>query len=244
MGAPLWGTCDSIIAAVAMKKEVIRKIIPEGIEFTSQDLTPEDEHPVLYMFNKQKIRVFFPWLTRNYYEMIPLIPWVHLTKEPGKNYQMAPILYVSSLMVVIGARILWHLNKVWAKMKVNPPMQDFPKTKYVNETVFRKGIEAIQMNAAADGELGKPPAFPNLQKLSPMLLTDALINAPGPVFYTAVYQVTMNEVQGANVKIEVLNIDGWPDGSFSVPSINNAVLGGFFLNFSWNLYWPKKQKNN
>jgi hypothetical protein len=174
--------------------------------------------------------------------MIPLIPWVHLKKDPEKNYQMAPILYVSSIMIVIGARILWHLNKVWSRMKVAPPIKNFPEVRYVDEKVFRKGSEAIQMHADADGNIGKPSDFPNLEKLSPMLLTDALINAPGPVFYSAVYQVTMIEVQPAKVKIDIKNIQGLPVGEMVLPGINQSVLGGFFLNFSWNLYWPKKMK--
>ena len=75
MGAPLWGTCKSILAAVAMDKNVIKKIIPNGIAFTPQNITGAGGHPVIFMFNKQKIRIFFSWLIINYYEMIPLIPW-------------------------------------------------------------------------------------------------------------------------------------------------------------------------
>jgi hypothetical protein len=240
MGAPLWGTCKSILAPVALEKEMIKKIIPDGIDFTPQTITPAGKHPVIFMFNKQKIRVFFSWLVVNYYEMIPLIPWMHFIGKPDKSYQMSPILYVSNPFIVLGARIMWHLNKVWSKMVVTPPIENFQKMKYLNEKVIRKNIESIEINAKADGELGDSNNFPNLQVLSPLLLTDALINAPGPVFYTAVYQVTMNKIQGAKVNMKILNIDGLPKQEFNVPSINEKVLGGFFIDFSWNLFWPKK----
>ncbi len=240
MGAPLWGTCKSILAAVAMDKNVIKKIIPNGIAFTPQNITGAGEHPVIFMFNKQKIRIFFSWLIINYYEMIPLIPWVHLEGKPDKQYQMSPILYVSNPFIVLGARIMWHLNKVWAAMKVAPPIDEFQKLKYLNERVIRKKMDAIEMYAEADGQPGAPQSFPHLQTLSPMLLTDALINAPGPVFYTAVYQVTMIEIQGAKVNFKVMDIEGLPKQEFNVASINEKVLGGFYINFSWKLFWPKK----
>jgi hypothetical protein len=240
MGAPLWGTCKSILAPVAMKKEVIKKIIPNGIDFTPQNITAADEHPVIFMFNKQKIRIFISWFTVNYYEMIPLIPWMHFNGKPDKSYQMSPILYVSNPFIVIGARIMWHLNKVWAAMQVAPPIEEFQKVRYMNEKVLRKKINAIEMHAEADGQPGNPQSFANLQTLSPMLLTDALINAPGPVFYTAVYQVTMEEIQGANVKLKIMDIAGIPNQELNIPSINDKVLGGFFISFSWKLFWPKK----
>ena len=125
-------------------------------------------------------------------------------------------------------------------MQVNPPIKDFQKLRYMNEKVIRKKIVAIEMHAEADGQPGPPQNFANLQTLSPMLLTNALINAPGPVFYTAIYQVTMHEIQGAQVKINVTDLAGLPKQEFTVPSINEQVLGGFFIDFSWNLFWPKK----
>jgi hypothetical protein len=112
--------------------------------------------------------------------------------------------------------------------------------KYLDEKVFRKNLEAIQMHASADGQIGKPGDFPNLLKLQPLLMTDALINAPGPVFYTAVYQIIMSEVQGAAVSVNVKNIDGLNNQVYNVPPINSNVLGGFFVSFSWKLFWPRK----
>ena len=238
----LWGTANSIFVPKAMKKEVLRPLLTTDLDFTAQSFTAADEHPVIFMFNTQKIRIIFPFFTMNYYEMIPLIPYVHFKTAPETSYQMSPILYVSSLLIVIGARIAWHLNKVWAKFNLSAPVKDFPKVKYLNEQVSYKFIEAITLEANAEGASGKPEDFPNYMNLFQLLATNALINTPdpNPEYWLAYYKMTTREIQGATATVDVKDVNGLPKMKFSTASIANDPMGSFRVYFEWDLGWPRK----
>jgi len=138
MPLKLWGTCDSLNAVVQMPKCEIRPLLTKDLDFTPQDLTAEGFHPIIFQANTQCIRIFVSWFRMSYYEMIPLIPLIHFKGEPKVYYQTAPILYVSSILIVIGARIMWHLNKVCAKFKLSDKVKNMPKVKYINENCFPK----------------------------------------------------------------------------------------------------------
>ena len=240
---PLWGSSDSIFAAVSMKKKDLNQFLTDDLAYTESHITKADEHPVIFMFNKQKIRILLPFFIMNYYEMIPLIPYVHFKENPSKSYQTSPILYVSSRMIVIGARIAWHLNKVFARFKVSPPIQKFPEAKHLSTSVFREKINAINFISESSGETAKPKVFPNLQALTPLLSTDALIlayesaNSPNK-YWTTAYQFNMVEVQPCTTKIELIDIEGLAKQTFNVPDINKNVFGSFRVKFNWKLPWP------
>ncbi len=228
---PLWGTSRSVFAAISMKKAALAGFLTSDLGFTPCALVPEDEHPVVYMLNRQKIRMFLPFFIMHYWEMIPLIPYVHFKDKPEKPYQTSPILYVSSWMIVLGARIMWHLNKVCAKFDVTPPMKQLPAVKHLSAQVFRKTTKAITISAELTGDGGAPSGFPNAEQLGGLLSSDALIvsYASGPgtqdKYWTAAYQFTIQEVQPCNARIDVLDVEGLPRETFSVPPITDAVLG-------------------
>lgn len=240
---PLWGSSDSVFAAISMKKKDLNQFLTDDLAFTESELTAEDEHPVIYMFNKQKIRILFPFFIMNYYEMIPLIPYIHFKDNPSKSYQTSPILYVSSRLIVFGARIAWHLNKVFATFKVAPEITKLPLTKHMTLEVYREKINAINFKSMVVGETQKPAAFTNLQVLKPLLSTDALIvsyssgNNPNK-YWTTAYKFEMVEVQPCTTKIEVLAIEGLPKERIDVPSIIENQLGSFRVKFKWKLPWP------
>lgn len=246
--APLWGTSDSIFVPTAMKKSDLRSLLTDDLDFTPQDYTATDEHPVVFMFNSQKIRILFPFFVMNYYEMIPLIPYVHFKKNPIVSYQTSPILYVSSLLIIIGARIVWHLNKVLGKFNLSIPMNQFSQVKHLNEEVFSKHIfdkkkdaRAITLDAAAEGETGGIDKFPNFVKLWPLFNTNALIynDAANPKYLIAPYVMTVAALQGVDAKIEVGRIEGLPPMKFVSPSINKSVMGSFWVSFEWDLWMTK-----
>jgi hypothetical protein len=242
---PLWGSSHSIFAAVPMKKNNLNQFLTTDLDYSETGITPPDEHPVIYMLNMQKIRILLPCFIMNYYEMIPLIPYIHFKDNPTKNYQTSPILYVSSLMIVIGARIMWHLNKVWAKFKVEPQVQNLPKVKHLSAQVFRSTINAINIESKIDGETRKPHDFQNVNTLIPLLSTDALIvsyasgTSPNK-YWTTAYQFAMEEVQPCITEIDVIAIDGLPVQKFNVPGIQTSVLGSFRVYFKWKLPWPRR----
>ncbi|OHX67225.1 hypothetical protein [Flammeovirga pacifica] len=237
--ASLWGECDAILGATAYPKDEVKKLLPQEIDLSDQDLTSAQEHPVVFMFNTQKIHIFFKFFTMRYYEMIPLIPYVHFKNDPKVNYQMSPILYVSSFLIVLGGQLLWHINKVLGKFKVPLPISDFPKVKHYKQKVYRKHIEAIEMSAEADGQTGSIADFPNAEKLSQLWHTNAIVNND-TTFWTAQYEVVDKEVQPAKVTIDIKDIEGLSNKNFSIPSVKNSVLGGLRLKFDWKLWWPKK----
>lgn len=240
MNPQLWGTCESINAVVAMPKCELRPLLTKDLDFTPQNFTPEGSHPVIFQANTQHIHVFFKWFKLTYYEMIPLIPYIHFKSNPSVSYQSAPILYVSKWSIVIGARILWHLNKVVGKFKLSIPVSEFAKVKHLSEEVFRKNVLAVTMDSKAAGEVGKPEDFPNFQKISTLFMRDAMIYNDLLQYWVAKYEVEVQSVQPATSVIEINNIPGLSAGKYESPSIKDSLLGAFQINFSWKLWEPKQ----
>ncbi|WP_281613425.1 hypothetical protein [Flammeovirga sp. SubArs3] len=237
--ASLWGHCDAILAATSLPKKILRKLLPDTIDFTSQNYTSGDDHPVIYMFNEQVIHIFFSFFKVKYKEMIPLIPFVHFKDNPSVNYQTSPILYVDSLLIVFGGQVMWHLNKVIGKFMGTSEIQHFSKMKYLSHKVFRENIETITMTATPTGEVGTIDDFPYCKQLSELWHTGAIINNE-TTFWTARYEVIDKSVQGAAVNIQVKDIEGLPSQTLDIPPIQENILGGFQLTFDWKLWWPKK----
>lgn len=246
----LWGTADSLFVPTAMKKSDLKPLITEAVDFSPQSFTAPDEHPVVFMFNKQKIRIILPFFILNYYEMIPLIPHVHFKNNPTKEFQMSPILYVSSRLIVIGARIFFHLNKVLGVMKLTTPMKNFPKVKSIKEDVFRKNFwnckktYSLDMTAIADGIEGLPSEFPNYLNIESWFNCDAIINTPDPdaKYWTAVYKMQTRKIMAANAKVDIKNLEGIKPQIIISESIKSNPLGSFWVNFEWDLAVPKKYK--
>jgi len=240
MPLKLWGTCESLNAVVQMPKCEIRPLLTKDLDFTPQDFTAEGYHPIIFQANTQCIRIFVSWFRMSYYEMIPLIPLIHFKGEPKVYYQSAPILYVSSILIVIGARIAWHLNKVCAKFKLSNKVKNMPKVKYINERVIKNSITAITMESEAAGETQAPTAFPNFEKIEPLFNHDALIYNGKLDYWRAPYSIVAHEVQPTTAKVHINNIPNMVAQSFNIPSIEDSPLGAYRLNFSWTLFIPKK----
>lgn len=237
---PLWGTASAVMGVAALKKEVVEQLIPPDIALSAQDITPAGTHPVVFQLNKQKIRILLPFFTMNYYEFIPLIPHVHFKNAPDKPYQMSPILYVSSWLIVLGARIAWHLNKVWATFRMSPEVNNFFDSASLGTAIYRSGVEAVVISTQAQGQPGPETAFPNLEKIASMLNTDAIINSPDNQYWTASYRIEISKVQGITEDMQ-LHMPELPElSSLSFPSITDNVLGACKIDFSWKLAFPKK----
>jgi hypothetical protein len=176
----------------------------------------------------------------NYYEFIPLIPLVHFKDNPSKNYQMSPILYVSSRLIVLGARIVWHLNKVFAKFRLTPKVKTMFDAQDILTKIYRKRVEAVSSEVHGEGDVGTMSDFPYLVEFEPYLNTDAIINSPTNQYWTAVYRIEPAEVQGSPVNID-LSMPELPElQNVIVPSIAKSLQGGFKINFRWTLEWPRK----
>lgn len=225
-----------------MPKEEIRPLLTEDLDFTPQSLTKEGYHPIIFQANTQHIRIFVSWFRMNYYEMIPLIPLIHFKKASDQYYQSAPLLYVSSILIVIGARIMWHLNKVWSKFNLSAEVESLPKVKHISESVFRKSVEAIDMDSEEAGETGKPGDFPNYEKIEPMFNHDALIYNDKQKYWVATYSIETHDVQPTVAKVDIKDIPEMKSQSFKIPSIVESPLGAYRLNFSWELLRPKRFK--
>ena len=247
--APLWGECESVFSTVSLSKEEIKsyKMITDDLDFKAQNFTKEGDHPVIFMLNTQKIHIFFKWFTVRYHEMIPLLPYIKFKKDPEDTpYQCSPILYVDNLGIIIGARILWHLNKVWARFVLNKPISKVNEGGKYTSLVYSKSLfskkKAVQAEVTLIGSEGEIENFPNLVNLSKLFLTNALIynfNSP-PEYWVANYIVKMKSAQGAESTVETFGIKRFPNKKFKIPSITENVLGAFKLKFDWYLHKPTK----
>lgn len=241
---PLWGSSHSVFAAVSLSKRSIRSFITDDMDFSQTNLTTSDQHPVIFMLNRQKIRIILPIFAINYFEFIPLVPFVHFKDNPTKNYQTSPILYVSNYLIVLGAKIFWHLNKTLGRFKLQKGLRSFPKTKYLKVQVCYQKTEAVKLLSQICGEPGTPDSFPNMKSLMPLLTTDALMirypsGSTPAKYWVSAYQFNPLYIQPCSTELDVEDVASFPEMERLVPDIRESVLGSFFCHFHWKLPWPK-----
>ncbi|TAE19349.1 MAG: hypothetical protein EAZ95_02025 [Bacteroidetes bacterium] len=237
----LWGTANAIMAISSVKKSEVVKMLPPAVALSPQTFTPEDEHPVVFLFNKQRIRLMFRYLYIDYYEFIPLIPLVHFRDNPNRHYQMSPILYVNSRRVVFGATVVWPLNKVMAKFSFTPAINDFFGAPDIVGQIDRSANTGkVLLDSHAEGKIGIMKDFPHLENFLPHLNTDAIISSPTHDYWTANYRIKTSIVQGmrANVGLDIPELRELK--SFEAPSISQTLFGAFRIKFSWTLARPIK----
>jgi hypothetical protein len=176
-------------------------------------------------------------LKLDYNEFILMLPYVQFkdtSAEPDTIFCFLPVLYLDSILAVLGGRIFWEFNKELARFNVTQSnfliSSEILDEAYFNSTFLQAG--------------GSVPAqsIQNFEAIIPIL------NLPvvefGPEGYvTSFYKMDYENANLTPSTASVLNSSSkYLPGKASIfsESIEENVLGAFNMNYDWELSWAKK----
>lgn len=228
----------SIFGVYEVEKKFLQSWLPPNMDFSKQDITQEGFHPIVFMLNSQKIKILSPCFGLSYWEWIPLLPYVHFKSEPNRPFQMSPILYVNSRLIVWGAQLVWKLNKVFATFE---PKEQFPSPKFAM-SITRNKQTTVQLTSDTNKlEWKTPEIIQNLQKVLPLLTTEAAIYAPSTQTYRiADYRFNLLKVADTSLHLNLKMPEMPFIHSVDIPPISKQAIGAFWGYFQWKLQWPQK----
>jgi hypothetical protein len=238
---PLEGHCLGRFAFCSVASAFLQSLLPDDLVLASQPYTPTGEHPLLLMFNNTWLKSN-PNLKRiatesnvalslNYFEYIVMLPYVKFKEPPYNNkgpYCYLPILYLNSLLAVMGGRIFWEFNKQMAGFSVQPLL--FSVTAETDGTPLLSGATPIM------GILQPDTSIPNFQAITPMLQLPVIEHGLYG-YVSSVYKIFFENIDIAPAAIDVSNsaCHFMPPGVISSPAITENPLGSFHMDYNWKL---------
>lgn len=244
---PLAGSCEGRFVLTSLSSEFLQSLLPSQLILAPQNYSPEGSHPVMLMYNYTHLQstealskiadMLGLELRLNYNEFILMLPFVQFKnneEEKDNVYCYLPVLYLDSLLAVLGGRIFWEFNKEMARFKVSDT-DVLISSEIFNEPYFNSSF-------LTSGSPVPARSLPNFEALVPIL------NLPvvefGPEGYvTSIYKMDYENASIIPSSASVLNHSSkyFPDdASIFSQSIKENVLGAFNMNYNWELSWTKK----
>lgn len=245
---PLYGTCDGRFALTTLTESFASSLLPPDLELAPQSYTGEDTHPVLLMINDTRLNTnpFLEGISKrhhlnlklHYNEFIVMLPYVQFKEEKYNTdgpFCFLPVLYLDSLLAVLGGRIFWEFNKDLAHFKVNN--LDYE----IDHEITRASYLNATFSEAPSLVLGEDLA--NFRAITPILQLPVI--EYGLLGYiSSVYKVGYENSYIGPFSMELTNksCPYLPKETFQIPSIIDNPLGAFTLTYDWSLTYAKPIK--
>jgi len=234
---------------LAVPWELVRLLLPAGLELGSQNLTPAGTHPVLLFFNdmfrlEMSIPTMVPSLT--YHEHHVGIPFTFLAN--GLNcvgtsgpYYFMPKLHLDNLLPVLGGIAFWGFAKELTYITVRA--HDYTVTSLTGQRLAT--LEWDTINDAYRSVIDFPLFAPIQQILSQPIISMVPFSV-GPFFSLSDMQrrwdlATLAPMR-ASLQVDAAYVAGYPSGRSPevgwLPSIIDTSLGCYVLRVPWWLSLP------
>jgi hypothetical protein len=242
---PLTGNCNGKFTFVSVDASFLQSLLPPSIILAQQKYTPPGQHPLLLMFNdtylqsndflKSIARQYNIPLKLHYNEFIVMIPFVKFRDEAlneSTAYCFLPVLYLDSLLAVIGGRIFWEFNKNMAVFDVT------------NTTYLVSSEELRQPYFYSEFILGKDrlPSrdVKNFVSITPILELP-VIEYGSYGYVSSIYKIEYEDAYIIPISSTTENrfCRYLPNTTLQVPDILVNELGGFIMNYTWSLSYIK-----
>ena len=238
---PLECHCHGRFAFLSAASDFVQGLLPADLVLSSQQYTPEGQHPLLLMFNDtwlktnpnlEKIATASDAvLNLHYDEFIVMLPYVQF-KEPQYNgkgpYCYLPVLYLDSILAVLGGRIFWEFNKEMADFDVQP----------TTFTVMEEGGTNMILSGLIlfSGFLQPDHSVPNFEKIAPILQLPVIEHGLYG-YVSSVYKIFFEnqDIAAAGVDVTNTSCQFMPPGLISSPAITENPLGSFYMDYDWKL---------
>jgi len=238
---PLEGHCQGRFAFFSAASDFLQSLLPDDLVLAPQEYTPTGQHPLLLMFNDTWLKSNLNLeriaaasdsiLNLHYYEFIVMLPYVQF-KEPQYNgngpYCYLPVLYLDSLLAVLGGRIFWEFNKQLAGFTVKPLV--------FTVTAENGGNVILSSLSMMSGFFQPDKSIPNFQTIAPILELPVIEHGPYG-YVSSVYKISFENQDIAPAGLEVTNstCQFMPPGLITSPAITENPLGSFQMDYDWKL---------
>lgn len=238
---PLEGHCEGRFAFCSVDSKFLQLLLPDELVLARQQYTPSGEHPLLLMFNNTALKtnpnleriamVENVALTLKYYEFIVMLPYVQF-KDPQYNskgpYCYLPVLYLDSILAVMGGRIFWEFNKEMAGFAVTP--SNFFVNNETTSATLLGGVTTIM------GFLQPEKSVQNFQTITPILQLPVIEHGPYG-YVSSIYKIFFENIDIAPAGADYSNLSCrfMPSGLTNSPAITQNPLGSFHMDYDWKL---------
>lgn len=242
---PLYGTCNGRFSFTPIKSSMASSLLPSDLELAPQSYTPEGLHPVLFMFNDTKLHtnVFLEKIAKDnhlelnlhYNEFIVMLPYVQFKEEKYNEdgpFCFLPVLYLDSLLAVLGGRIFWEFNKELAHFTTDKPIYK------ISHELFGPTYFTSEFSDTDTRILGS--SLENFVAITPILRLPVLEH--GIIGYMkSIYKVEYENafISPFSLKLTNESCKFLPKGNLQSPKITNSVMGCFKMTYNWSLTYPK-----
>lgn len=242
---PLSGSCRGRMALVSLDKDFLQPFLPEKLELAPQHYTKHTQHPLLLMFNythlhpnvflAEKVNESGEELELNYNEFILMIPYVQFIDKNHNGdapYCFLPVLYLDSLLAVIGGRIFWEFNKEMASFTTSETIFNIAH-ETSGETYFKSNFNDSQTLVPARSE-------PNFVQIEPILNLPVIEYGPlGYVSSTYVVEYENAWITPSSATVSNNICKYLPPGEINFQPISEGIFGAFYMNYDWKLSFIK-----
>ena len=238
---PLEGHCQGRFAFFSAASDFLQSLLPDDLVLAPQQYTPEGQHPLLLMFNDTWLKSNLNLeriaaasdsvLNLHYNEFIVMLPYVQF-KEPQYNdkgpYCYLPVLYLDSVLAVLGGRLFWEFNKQMAGFTVDAG--SFTVTEENTNNTLVSGLSLMA------GFLQPDKSIANFQTIAPILQLPVIEHGPYG-YVSSVYKIFFENQNIAPTGLDVTNssCQFMPPGLMTSPAITENPLGSFLLDYDWKL---------
>jgi len=244
----LEGECDGRFALTLVDARFLQRLLPPDLELAPNPFSQGDRHPLMLMFDKVTLRLNDNLerivaeyqlkatehqlrLELNYNEFIVMLPYVQFKKGTGLTdgilYCYLPVLYLDSLLAVIGGRIFWEFNKRMSRFAIN-------SSTYEVRPLL--GSLLLRSTGMMDGDPVPGSSVPNFVSITPIL--DLPVIEYGRIGYvSSIYKVEYQNqaIMPSSINFSNESSEYLPPGSLTVPSIRENVMGCFDMTYNWKL---------
>ncbi len=242
---PLYGNCDGRFAFTTVDASFAQSLLPPDLELAPQTYAPDGYHPLLLMFNDtwlhsntdidRIIKEYHLQLNLHYNEFIVMLPYVRF-KDNNFNqdapYCFLPVLYLDSILAVLGGRIFWEFNKVMAKFDVQNSSFNIIH-ELSGETLFNSGFTDVGIPVV-------DKSIANFNAIAPILQLP-VIEYGVFGYVSSVYTVEYENLTITPVALSLTNVSCpfLPPGILDSPGIQSSEMGCFQMNYNWTLTYTR-----
>jgi hypothetical protein len=241
----LYGTVKGRFAFIEVDSTFAQSLLPADLELAPQTLSPVGKHPILLLFNRTHLepntkldriaKEYKLGIELDYNEFIVMLPYVQFkdsTYNDGAPYCFLPVLYLDSLLAVLGGRIFWEFNKELARFDTSG--YNFNVSSEILDTPIFTSEFLLS---------GMPVRDESLQNFS---IIEPVLNLPviehGPYGYvSSIYTVAYENqfITPSSITLNNVSCPYLPLGNITSNSITETPLGCFDLDYNWSLTYIK-----
>lgn len=244
----LSGTGTMRYMTIALPTEVVRRMLPNGLELGPQDLTPEGTHPIMMGFHDMfRLHTSIPSLlpSMTYHEHSVGIPYCYINQGQWGPSSRGPYFFMPSLLLdhvlaTVGGVLFWgfakhycHITNVDGHFRISrrggPPVLTFDYE-----------------NAGEAEPIAKVPEFETQRQALAQTVVSTFPAGMGPYFILSEFpkQWEVATIRPLTAVTEIYSdyVIGFAPGRYPEkdrsPGIASSVMGAYELSAPWRLTAP------